>query len=106
MKVKVKRTRSLQRILNQRKAKKRGKTQTSLHHGDTGITSVVTGWLTGGKMSSLSQPYYTVEFIYSIVPHTYTICGRIYMQINYLPVGGAVGVNKLTARKVYLFIYF
>ncbi len=57
-------------------------------------------------MSSLSQPYYTVEFIYSIVPHTYTICGRIYMQINYLPVGGAVGVNKLTARKVYLLFIF
>ncbi len=31
-------------------------------------------------------------YIYTIVPQTYTICGRIYLQMNYLPVGGAVVV--------------
>ncbi len=35
---------------------------------------------------------YTVEFIYTVFPQTYTICGRIFMKINYLPAGGAVGV--------------
>ncbi len=56
MKVKVKRAQCLQGIYNQRKARKRGKTQTP-PLGDTGITGVVTRQLTGGKISSPSQPY-------------------------------------------------
>ncbi len=36
-----------------------------------------------------------VEFIYNIVPQIYTICGRIYMQINSLPAGGAVVVGEI-----------
>ncbi len=38
---------------------------------------------------------YTAEFIYTVVPLTYTICGRIYMQMNYLPAGGAVAAEEL-----------
>ncbi len=46
---------------------------------------------------------YTVEFIYTIVPQTYTICGRIYMQINYLPAGGAIGAGELEVSPVTLY---
>ncbi len=42
----------------------------------------------------------TVEFIYSIVLQTYTICGRIYMQINDLPAGGAVVTRELDVSPV------
>ncbi len=40
--------------LNLRKVRK---TQTTSHHGDTVITGVTSGRLTGGKISSPSQPY-------------------------------------------------
>ncbi len=36
---------------------------------------------------------YTVEFIYTIVPQTYTICGHIYIQINSLPAEGTAGAR-------------
>ncbi len=36
-----------------------------------------------------------VEFIYTIVPQMYTIWGRINMQINTLPAGGAVVAGEL-----------
>ncbi len=39
----------------------------------------------------------TVEFIYSIVLQTYTNCGRINMQINYL---GAVVTRELDVSPV------
>ncbi len=45
----------------------------------------------------------TVEFIYIIVPQTYTICGGIYMQINSLPAGGAVGVGEIEVSPVTLY---
>ncbi len=41
-----------------------------------------------------------LSFIYTIVPQTYTFCGRIYMQINYLPAGGAVGAGELEVSPV------
>ncbi len=46
---------------------------------------------------------YTVEFIYTIVPQTYIICERIFMQINYLPAGGAVGAGESEVSTVTLY---
>ncbi len=42
-------------------------------------------------------------FIHTIVPQSYTICGRIYVQINSLPAGGAVGAveSKLSPVTLY-----
>ncbi len=37
------------------------------------------------------------------VPQTYTICGGIYMQIHYLPAGGAVGEGELEVSPVTLY---
>ncbi len=34
-----------------------------------------------------------VELISAIVPQSYTICGRIYMEMYSLPAGGAVGAG-------------
>ncbi len=49
---------------------------------------------------------YTVEFTYTIVPQTYTICGGIYMQIHSLPAGGAVGVGGSEVSPVTLYTSF
>ncbi len=46
---------------------------------------------------------YTVSFIYTIVPQNYTICGGIYLQINSLPTGGAVGVWESEVSPVTLY---
>ncbi len=35
-----------------------------------------------------------------IVPQSYTICGGIYMQINYLPAGDALGAGELEVSPV------
>ncbi len=46
-----------------------GKLKRPPHHGDTGITGVVTHRLTGGKISSPSQPYCKLEAdIFSGIP--------------------------------------
>ncbi len=42
-----------------------------------------------------------LNLFYTIVPHTYTICGRIYMQINYLPAGGAVVAGEVSPVTLY-----
>ncbi len=55
---------------------------------------------------SLTPLCYTVEFIYTIVQcfrQTYTICGGIYMQINSLSAGGAVGVGEIKVPPVTLY---
>ncbi len=46
---------------------------------------------------------YTVEFIYTIDPQTYTICGHVYVQINYLPAGGTVGAGEIEVSPVTLY---
>ncbi len=44
----------------------------------------------------------TVE-LFIPVPQTYTICGGIYMQINSLPAGGAVGAGEIEVSLVTLY---
>ncbi len=42
-----------------------------------------------------SETVIQLNCLYTIVPQTYTICGGIYMQINSLPAGGAVGAGEI-----------
>ncbi len=41
--------------------------------------------------------------MYTVVPQTYIICGSIYMQINSLPAGGAVGAVEIEVSPVTLY---
>ncbi len=43
---------------------------------------------------------YNLIYLYHI-PIDYTICGRIYMRINYLPAGGAVGESEVSTVTLY-----
>ncbi len=56
LKVKVTGAWRLQAIKTEGKLGKEGKLKRPPHHGDTGIIGVVTRRLTGGKISSPSQP--------------------------------------------------